>query len=222
QTVAALGVVTDGARRRRPGRLVVAQPRSRRGGCSGGLLRAPRRGPTLLGEPLRHALRGSELPHGDEVHGDGFVGAHAVPRRAVVGLGACGRRSVNPDILVPQLRFRGDELLHHLYALRVVEVDDVHALPAQPVGSALERTRLADHHGADAELFDDPAAVPAGLERCDHDSFVVTSFAAGIAVGIGLAVAAGVAVLHAAVVAATQQRAVVTEERGADGDAAFS
>ena len=34
----------------------------------------------------------------------------------------------HPDVLVPQLRFGLDELLHHLHALRQVQVDHFHAV----------------------------------------------------------------------------------------------
>src|SRR5680860_1032300 len=129
--------------------------------------------------------------------------------------------SLHPNILIPQRRPRLNELFHHPHALLIIEIDHVHALPAQPRRSTLEGSRLTYYHGADAELFDEPAAVPARFQRGDHDGVAVAALASGVAEGVGLAVAAGVSVLDAAVVPSAKQRAVVAEQRGADGDTPF-
>ncbi|BEK86557.1 hypothetical protein NSK11_contig00079-0026 [Nocardia seriolae] len=75
----------------------------------------------------------------------------------------------------------------------------------KPIVAAGEGARLADDDRADAELPDQPAAVPARRERGDHDGVAVVAAATGIAEGVGLGVHAGVVVLDAAIVAAPQQ-----------------
>src|SRR5690606_26254384 len=106
-------------------------------------------------------------------------------------------------------------------ALRVGQVDDPHALFAQPVVPTLEVHRIAHHHRADAELPDQAAAVPARGQGADHDGVAVGALAAGLAEGVGLAVHGGVGLLHAAVAAAAKQGAVGGEQGGADRDAAL-
>src|SRR5690606_40934249 len=99
--------------------------------------------------------------------------------------------------------------------------DHLDAVLAQPFDPAVEIHRLAHHHGADAELPHQPAAVPARGQRGDHDGVVVAALAAGLAESIGFAVHGWVAFLYAAVVAAAEQAAVFVVQRGADRDAAF-
>ena len=53
---------------------------------------------------------------------------------------------------------------------RVVEQHHPAAVLGHPGVAALEVLRLADHHGADAELAEQPAAVPARRERGHHDA----------------------------------------------------
>src|ERR1700754_4419689 len=70
-----------------------------------------------------------------------------------------------------------------------LEVDHGHArVVSEPVDPALERARLPDHHRADPELADQPAAVPARRQRRDHDRVPVGAPAAGVLEGRGLTV----------------------------------
>ena len=90
-------------------------------------------------------------------------------------------------------------------ALVVVQVDDGYAILAQPVDAAGKSAALAHDHRADAELAHQPAAIPARRQSGDHDHVAVTALAAGAAEGVGFAVNAGIAFLHAAVAAAADQ-----------------
>ena len=96
------------------------------------------------------------------VHLDGHrvgVGAARVPARNI----DCRNRthSANPDVLVPQRRVLGDELLHHGHAALVVQKRNPHAVLGQPVVPTGEGATLTDHHRADVELAHQAAAVPA-------------------------------------------------------------
>src|SRR5690606_16518810 len=121
----------------------------------------------------------------------------------------------------PDMRVGGDPVAEHADAFVVVEIDDLHALLAQPVVAALEVDRLAHHHRADTELPDQAAAVPARGQGGDHDGVAVGALAAGLAEGVGLAVHGRIVFLHPAVVAAAEQGAVGGEQGRADRDAAL-
>ncbi len=116
---------------------------------------------------------------------------------------------------------RGDVGLHHVPAVRVVEIDDFDAVFAQPIQPALKAAALAHHQGTDAELAHQAAAIPAWGQRGDHDQVAVAALAAGTAKGVGFPVNAGVALLHALVSSAADQGASFGKQCGADGDAAF-
>jgi hypothetical protein len=102
-----------------------------------------------------------------------------------------------------------------------MQVDDAGAVFDEPVEAAAKTHGFADDEGADVELANEAAAVPAGSERGDHDFVAVGALAAGFAKGVGLAVNARVALLDAAVAAAAEQSVVGGEEGGTDWDAAF-
>ena len=106
-------------------------------------------------------------------------------------------------------------------AFGVVEQHDPAPVLGHPGVAALEVARLADHDRADAELAQQPAAVPAGRERRDHDAIGVVAASAGGSERGRLCMHRGVAVLDAAVVPTPEQRPVFVEERGADRDAAL-
>src|SRR5690606_26844581 len=76
-------------------------------------------------------------------------------------------------------------------------------------------------HRADAELLHQAAAVPTRRQRRDHHGVAIRALATGLAEGVGLTVDAGIVLLHTAVVATAEERAVATEQRSSDGDAAF-
>ena len=105
------------------------------------------------------------------------------------------------DILVPDFGVLGDVALEEFAALAAVQVDDVDAVFAQPVQSAEERAAFAHYERADAKLPHQSAAIPAGREGGDHDEIAIALLPSGKTKGVGFGVNAGVALLHAAVVA---------------------
>src|ERR671910_3009802 len=144
------------------------------------------------------------------------AGRRAPPRRWAM---RCG--SVLADVLVPELRVRSDEAAQQPDALLRGEVDDLDAALAQPGGPAGEVHRLADHHPRDAELPDQPAAVPARGQRRYHHRVAVAAPPSAAAEGVGLAVQRRILFLDATVATARQQLPVRAEERGPDRDAAL-
>src|SRR5262249_34481786 len=126
-----------------------------------------------------------------------------------------------PDILVPQLRPRPNELAHHLDAIWRSEVHDAHAILAKPVEAAGEIDGVADDERADPELAHEPAAVPAGREGRREDLVAIGLLAARLPKGVGLPVNRGIPLLDPAVPPAAEQAPIRVEERGADGHASF-
>src|SRR5579863_9063619 len=125
------------------------------------------------------------------------------------------------DVLVPDFGMLGDEGREEVATLLAVEVNDGHAVLAQPVETAGKGAAFAHHDGADAELADQPRAVPAGGEGGDHDDVAVAALPAGAPEGVGLAMDARVTLLHAAVVAPAHEFAGLAEHGGADGNSAL-
>src|SRR5579863_4544313 len=101
----------------------------------------------------------------------------------------------------------GDVALEQFAAVAIVEVDHVDPVLAQPVETAGKGTALTHDQRSDAKLADQPAAVPARSQCGDHDHVAIAALAAGTSKGVGFAVHAGVAMLHAPVVPATDQLA---------------
>ena len=106
-------------------------------------------------------------------------------------------------------------------ALRVVENNDLHPESFQPVMPTLEVLVLADHHGADVELTHQARAVPARRERGDHDALGVVTPTTRATKSVGFGVHRRIIFLDPAVVTRSQQRAVASKERRADGDPAL-
>src|SRR5438067_11488448 len=129
--------------------------------------------------------------------------------------------SVDADVFVPDSRVGGDETGEEVAAGSRVEVDHFDAILAQPVDPALEGAALADDDAAEAELADQPRAVPAWREGRHHGQVAVAPLASCVAKGVGLAVRAGIAVLHAAVVAGAEQVTIGCEDGRPNGNAAF-
>src|ERR1700730_2553667 len=102
-----------------------------------------------------------------------------------------------------------------------MHVDDLDTVFTQPVDPAAKRARLAHDYFHDPELTDEAAAIPAGRERRDHDRILVASLTTGPAKRIRLAVYGGVVILDPPIVSSAEQRSVVVEECGTDGDAPF-
>ena len=130
---------------------------------------------------------------------------HAIPPRCLRSTRR-GARECNPRATT---RTRG------------IQINHVDTESAQPINPALKVTALTDHHRAKAKLAHQPAAIPAGRERRNHNKVAITALAAGVAEGVGFTVHRGIALLHAAVVSRADELAGGIEDRGADGDAAF-
>ena len=125
------------------------------------------------------------------------------------------------DVFVPDFRMGRDVVTEQVDAFPGTQVDHGRSVVAEPVEGAGEVFGFAHDDGSDLELADQAAAVPAGGERRHHDLVLVVSLAAGFAKGVGFAVDGGVAILHAAIVAAAEKPAVGIEQRGADRDPAL-
>src|SRR6185437_10713609 len=126
------------------------------------------------------------------------------------------------DVFVPDFGVVADEAAKEVFAFVGVEVDHLDAVFAQPIDAAAKCFALADDDAREAELADKARAIPAGRERGGHGHAAIAALASGVAEGVGFAMGAGVAVLHAAVVAGSEQLSIGREDGGADGDAAFS
>jgi hypothetical protein len=102
-----------------------------------------------------------------------------------------------------------------------MHVDDLDAMFTQPIDPATKRARLAHDYFHDPELSDKAAAIPARRERRNHNRILVTSLTTGPAKRIGLAMDGGVVILDPPIVPSAEQRPVVVEECGTNGDAPF-
>ena len=131
-------------------------------------------------------------------------------------------RSFLADVLVPELRAGGDEVLHQPDAARIVDDLELDAPSAEVVFGALEGAILADDDAWHLVEQGRPAAHVAGGEGRVEDAALVLggSQAAGVFEAIHLAVEDGAAPLDASVVAAADDFAVEDEYR-ADGNSAF-
>ena len=123
------------------------------------------------------------------------------------------------DIFVPEGGVIGDEICHHRLAARVVIVDHIDARERQHVLKPLEVLGFCHDHAPDPELNDGAGAHHAGAERGVAGDVLVGLLAAGILNGIHLAMQDRIALLHALVVAASDDFAVAHQHR-ADRDAA--
>jgi hypothetical protein len=141
-------------------------------------------------------------------------------RSRLAQAGGSSRRQF-ADVFVPDGGVGKNVSSEHFRAFRVIEVDDVDAMFAEPVEAAGEVSAFADYQGADVELADEAAAIPAWSESGDHDQVAVGTLPAGATEGVCFAMDGRVALLDAAIVAAAEQGAILVEESGADGDASF-
>jgi hypothetical protein len=92
----------------------------------------------------------------------------------------------------------------------------------EPGFRALKAAAFADHHPPEAEQHGGACTHRAGGEGGDQGELVPVASSAGIADALGFAMAGGIPVLHAAVVAAGHDRAVFLGEHRADRNAAFA
>jgi hypothetical protein len=106
-------------------------------------------------------------------------------------------------------------------AILIIEVDDFNTVVTKPVETARESTAFANDNGAEAKLSYKAAAIPAWRERCNHNQVAIAALAAGTAKCIRFAVNAGIAVLHAAVVAAADKFSGTRKDGSTDGNSSF-
>src|SRR5260370_20737285 len=90
-------------------------------------------------------------------------------------------------------------------ALLGMHVDYTDSVSDQPIDSDAEIHGLPDHHGADPKLANQPAAIPARRQRRNHDFVAITPLPARFSKSIRFAMRGGIALLHSAVVAASEQ-----------------
>src|SRR5271166_3177445 len=122
------------------------------------------------------------------------------------------------DIFIPDFGMAGDEGSEQLAAIPAVEVDDFDAVFAQPVKAAGKRAALTYYQGADAELANQAAAIPAGSQRGYHDQVAIAALPAGASKSVRFAVNAGIALLHTTIAPATDQLAGAAKKCSSDGD----
>src|SRR5216683_2979820 len=95
-------------------------------------------------------------------------------------------------------------------------------LDSQSIDAAAEIHRLPDNHGADAELADEAAAIPARRQGCDHNLVAITSLTARFSKGVGLPMCGRIALLHPPVVALSEEFSFTIKQCGADGNSSFA
>src|SRR5207237_2140749 len=118
------------------------------------------------------------------------------------------------NVFVPHLRVRPDISAQQGNTLLRIEVDHFHTQRAQPIDSTLKVAALADYNRAKTKLPNQTAAIPAGREGSDHDEVTIAALTAGIAKGVRLTVHGGITLLHAPVVACSDNlSARVTDRR---------
>jgi hypothetical protein len=125
------------------------------------------------------------------------------------------------DIFIPYLRMRGDISFEQFPALAAVEVDYFDTIFAQPIEASSEGPAFSDDERSKAKLPYEAAAIPAGRKRGDHYEITIATVAPGTTERVGFPVDAGVALLHAAIMAAAHKFARACKDRCSDGDAAF-
>jgi hypothetical protein len=125
---------------------------------------------------------------------DGFVltaqpgRSQGRPPSALVVNGDTRRHvSALADVLVPDVRMRGDEAGQKFYAFRRGQIHDLDAALSKPIDPAGEVDGLTHHHLGDPELPHEPAAIPARRQRRDHHRVPVAAPPAAAPKRIGLA-----------------------------------
>ena len=121
------------------------------------------------------------------------------------------RHSFFTDIFSPDFRVADHVFSEHLDTFVRMGVEDFCAVFAEPVDAAAEINGLADNDGADAELADQAAAIPAGSEGGYHDFVAVSALAARFAKRICFTMRGGIAFLDPSIVAPAQQFSIVIE-----------
>src|SRR5439155_5833768 len=128
-----------------------------------------------------------------------------------------------PDVFVPQIGMRGDEISHQSNAPFVLNDVDANAAIAQQRFLTHERVILADHYVWNAVKEDRAGAHRARRERRVHHAFAIhrCELTTRALERVHLAVQDGAALLHTAIVA-TAEHAIAMHEHRADRNASFS
>jgi len=131
------------------------------------------------------------------------------------------RKSLFADVFVPDSGITRNIVRQQLDAFVGMGVEDFGAVFTEPVDAAAKIDGLADDNGADAELPNEAAAIPAGSKGGHHDFVSVGALAACFAESICFAVHRWIAFLNSAIVTASQEFSFAIKEGGTDGDSAF-
>jgi hypothetical protein len=126
--------------------------------------------------------------------------------------------SIHPDILIPDLRMVRDIPRNQLPASLRPHIHHLHTILPQPVDPALKRLTLPHNHPLEPKLPDQPRAEPARRERRHHRHLAIAPLPPRLPERIGLAVRAGIVLLHAPVVAGGDQPPVGRKQRRANRD----
>ena len=125
------------------------------------------------------------------------------------------------DVLVPDSGVGANIICQEIETFGGIEVNDFDSERTKPIHTTLEIAAFSDNYLAKAELTDEAATIPARSERGDHNKTAIAALAAGIAEGVRFAVHRGIGILHAAIVARTDEFSVAVENCSADGDTAL-
>lgn len=125
------------------------------------------------------------------------------------------------NVFIPHIGILSNVVRQQRNALLRVEIDNFNAKGPKPLDPALEISALSNNDCLESKLANQPAAIPAGSERCDHDLVAIAALPAGIAEGIRFAMQRRIAILYAAVVAGAQQVSFVIKNRGPNWDSPF-
>lgn len=130
-------------------------------------------------------------------------------------------QSVDPDVLVPNIRLCRNKITQQFFALFRIEIDNFDAVLSQPIDPALKRLRFANDYRSNAELANETAAIPARSKGRHHNCVTIAALAPGFAKGIRLTVYCRIVLLHATVMTATEKFATAVKQRRADRNSAF-
>jgi hypothetical protein len=125
------------------------------------------------------------------------------------------------DVFIPDFRMLGDVAFEQLTAVLIIEVNDFNAIGAKPVEATGKSAAFTHNYCAEPELAHESTAIPAWGKRGDHNEVAITALTASAPKCIRFAVNAGIALLHAAVVTATDEFPGTRKDGCTDGDAAF-
>src|ERR1700689_5605792 len=103
------------------------------------------------------------------------------------------------NIFVPYGGVRANVICEERRTFGGIQINHIDAERTQPVRASLKVAAFADNDGAETKLAYQPAAIPAGRERRNHNKVAITALAAGVAECVRLAVHRGIALLHAEV-----------------------